>query len=184
VKIVHLQQDFSDLLKRVSEGHRIAQKMLFQQFSARILSICRQYITDDFVVEDMMLTVFVKIFKNLNTFENKGVFEAWIRRIAVNECISYIRSKKKISFIEPNEETITASHQTDAALMQADLQAMIDALPEGCKMVFVLYAVEGYKHHEISEMLGINEGTSKSQLSYARRILQQKIEQSEKVNHG
>jgi len=61
---------------------------------------------------------------------------------------------------------------------------MIDALPEGCKMVFVLYAVEGYKHHEISEMLGINEGTSKSQLSYARRILQQKIEQSEKVNHG
>ena len=99
VKIVHLQQDFSDLLKRVSEGHRIAQKMLFQQFSARILSICRQYITDDFVAEDMMLTVFVKIFKNLNTFENKGVFEAWIRRIAVNECISYIRSKKKISFI-------------------------------------------------------------------------------------
>lgn len=184
VKIVHLQQDFSDLLARVSGGDRMAQKMLFQQFSPRILSICRQYISDDYVAEDMMLTVFVKIFKNLSTFENKGAFEAWIRRIAVNECISYLRSKKKITFQEPNEETIVAHHQTDSALVQADLQAMIDTLPEGCKMVFILYAVEGYKHNEISEMLGINEGTSKSQLSYARRILQQKIEQSEKVNHG
>ena len=136
------------------------------------------------MIRFILSTIFLKIFKNLNSFENKGAFEAWIRRIAINECISYIRSKKKITFVEPNEETIVAYTQTDSGLVQADLQAMIDTLPEGCKMVFVLYAVEGYKHNEISEMLGINEGTSKSQLSYARRILQQKIEQSEKVNHG
>lgn len=181
--MIEIHGDLNELLRMASEGNRQSQRVLYQKYSPKLLSICRQYVNDDFIAEDLLVTSFMKIFLHLPSYEQKGVFEAWIRRITINQCISYIRANKKIKFSEP-DDILVADHRTDHQLMTNDIQQMIDTLPEGCKMVFNLYAVEGYKHQEIAEMLSINEGTSKSQLAYARKILQQMIYQSNLIHHG
>ena len=142
------------------------------------------YVKDVQQAEDVMITAFMKAFTNLKNFQHNGSFEGWIRRIVVNECISFLRVNKKVSFIDDgfcNEETTT---DNECELASDDIQLMIDNLPEGYKMVFNLYAIEGYKHKEIAGMLGINEGTSKSQLSHARKILQQQINATKKFDYG
>ena len=96
---------------------------------------------------------------------------------------SHIRTSKKVHFVEENE-ICTLTESADGILLVDDIQAMIDRLPLGCKMVFNLFAIEGYKHHEIADMLNINEGTSKSQLAYARKLLQQTLDSEKKVQHG
>jgi RNA polymerase sigma-70 factor (ECF subfamily) len=125
----------------------------------------------------------MKIFTHLSKFENKGNFEAWIRRITINECISFIRANKKVRFTD-EDINVSASDTSDSNIIMLDIQTMIDLLPYGCKMVFNLYAVEGYKHQEIAELLGISEGTSKSQLAYARKLLQQWLHQNNMAYHG
>ncbi len=141
-----------------------------------MLSVCRQYIKDVQFAEDVMVNGFVKVFKGLETFEYRGSFEGWIRKIMVRECISYLRKRQ---FVVYDDEMLTVKAiptQAEGAFMEVEyLQSMIDALPEGYKMVFVLYAVEGYKHHEIAKMLEISEGTSKSQLFKARKLLQENL---------
>ena len=102
----------------------------------------------------------------------------------VNECISFLRVHKKVSYIE-DAFYLEESTEIDAFELETeDIQLMIDNLPDGYKMVFNLYAIEGYKHKEIATMLGINEGTSKSQLSHARKILQQQINATKKFDYG
>ncbi len=162
----------------------MAQKQLFNRFSPRLLSICRQYIPDMYQAEDVMIAAFMKIFSKLHTFERKGNFEAWIRRIAINESISFIRSNKPVPDGEEILNGLSDTHQTADLLYKDDYQNMIDSLPEGCKIVFNLYAIEGFRHLEIAEMLQISEGTSKSQLAYARRLLQNMINQENKTYNG
>ncbi len=134
--------------------------------------------------EDILVTAFMKIFSHLSRFENKGSFEGWMRRIVVNECISAIRASKRISYLEDQNVEIEAFETSDSYLFTQDVQEMIDQLPHGCKMVFNLYAIEGYKHQEIAELLSISEGTSKSQLAYARKLLQNWVITNNKINHG
>ena len=125
------------------------------------------------------------MFTKLKSFNGKGSFEGWIRRIMVNEAISYIRSKKNLEF--STDDTVfpeTATNNIKSEIDVAEIQQLIDNLPEGYRMVFVMYAIEGYKHSEIATMLGINEGTSKSQLFKARQLLQQQIIKQNKVNYG
>jgi RNA polymerase sigma-70 factor (ECF subfamily) len=117
----------------------------------------------------------MKVFVHLKNFENKGSFEGWIRRIMVNESISFIRAQKKVSFLEDEYYKEEGFNTTESNFSVEEIQTLIDSLPEGYKMIFNLYAIEGYKHKEIAEMLGINEGTSKSQLSHARKMLQELI---------
>ncbi len=125
----------------------------------------------------------MKILMHLDKFEQKGSFEAWIRRITVNECISYIRANKNIQYTE-QVEVSAECNDADDRLFESDIQSMIDALPEGCKMVFILYSIEGYKHNEIAAMLSVSEGTSKSQLAYARKLLQKNLIQHKMVENG
>lgn len=183
LKIVDIYGELNVLIRQAIEKDRQAQKMLYQKFSPKLLNVCRQYVADIHKAEDLLVTSFMKIFTNLDKFENKGQFEAWIRRITVNECISHIRTSKKVHFVEENE-ICTLTESADGILLVDDIQAMIDRLPLGCKMVFNLFAIEGYKHHEIADMLNINEGTSKSQLAYARKLLQQTLDSEKKVQHG
>lgn len=157
------------------DNNRSAQKKIYLQFSPKMLSVCRQYIKDIQHAEDLMISAFLKVFLNLKYFEHKGSFEGWIRRIMVNECISFIRAQKKIAYLEDEYYTEESFNSTDSNLSVDDIQLLIDNLPDGCKMIFNLYAIEGYKHKEIAEMLGITEGTSKSQLSHARKILQEQL---------
>lgn len=184
MKVIKLHQQESDLIQMAVDNNRQAQQKIYTQFAPKMLGVCRQYIKDLHHAEDLMITAFMKVFTNLKNFENKGSFEGWIRRIMVNECISYIRVHKKVSYSEDEYYKEEGFNGIESELSMADIQYLIDALPEGYKMVFNLYAIEGYMHKEIGEMLGISEGTSKSQLSHARKVLQQQINKAKNYENG
>ncbi len=184
MKVINLHQNEKETIRLAVENNRQAQQQLFLQFSPKMLGVCRQYVRDLQQAEDVMITAFMKVFSSLKNFEHKGSFEGWIRRIMVNECISFIRVQKQVKFIE--DETFFEESYNDIAnkFSADDIQFLIDSLPDGYKMVFNLYAIEGYKHQEIAQMLGINEGTSKSQLSHARKMLQKQINKLKNYENG
>jgi len=184
MKIIHLHQEETEIIKLAVENNRQAQQQIYSRFSPKMLSVCRQYIKDIQLAEDVMITAFMKVFTNLNKFENKGSFEGWIRRIMVNECISYLRVQKKVKFTEDEIYVEESFNAIDSKFSTDQIQFLIDALPDGYRMIFNLYAIEGYKHNEIATMLGINEGTSKSQLSHARKMLQKQINILKKQDNG
>ncbi|KIC01786.1 RNA polymerase sigma-70 factor [Flavobacterium sp. JRM] len=184
MKVIHLHQEETEIIQLAIDNNRQAQQQIYSKFSSKMLSVCRQYIKDIQLAEDVMITSFMKVFVNLNRFENKGSFEGWIRRIMVNECISYLRVQKKVKFIEDENYTEESFNGIESQLSTDQIQFLIDSLPDGYKMVFNLYAIEGYKHNEIATMLGINEGTSKSQLSHARKMLQKQITTLKKQENG
>ncbi|MGD1945321.1 MAG: RNA polymerase sigma factor [Croceivirga sp.] len=176
MKVISFYSNEKQLVKRAVGGNHQAQQTIYDKFATKMLGVCRQYIRDLHYAEDVMVNGFVKVFKGLHSFEHKGSFEGWIRRIMVRESISYLRKRQ---FVVYDDEVLNA-HQVqmvaETTSMDAEhIQALIDTLPEGYKMVFVLYAVEGYKHNEIAELLGISEGTSKSQLFKARKLLQENL---------
>jgi RNA polymerase sigma-70 factor (ECF subfamily) len=184
MKIIHLHQEETKIIKLAAENNRQAQQQIYSRFSSKMLSVCRQYIKDIQLAEDVMITAFMKVFTNLSKFEHKGSFEGWIRRIMVNECISYLRVQKKVKFAEDEFFVEEGFNEIDSQFTVEQIQYLIDSLPDGYKMVFNLYAIEGYKHNEIAKMLGINEGTSKSQLSHARKMLQTQITILKKQDNG
>lgn len=184
MKVINLHQDENETIRLALEQNRHAQQKIYSKHAPKMLSICRQYIKDVHQAEDIMITAFMKVFANLKNFEHKGSFEGWIRRIMVNECISFLRVQKKVSFLEDEYYQVSGFNNTESKFSVEDIQSLIDHLPDGYKMVFNLYALEGYKHKEIAEMLGINEGTSKSQLSHARRLLQQQVAKSKNYSYG
>ena len=184
MKIIHLHHEETELIKLAVENNRQAQQQIYSRFYSKMLSVFRQYIKDIQLAEDVMITAFMKVFTSLSKFEHKGSFEGWIRRIMVNECISYLRVQKKVKFAEDEFFVEESFNEIDSQFTVDQIQFLIDALPDGYKMVFNLYAIEGYKHNEIAKMLGINEGTSKSQLSHARKMLQTQITILKKQDNG
>lgn len=184
MKVINLHQEEKNLIELAVENNRHAQQQIYTRFSPKMLSVCRQYIKDIHQAEDVMITAFMKVFVNLKNFESKGSFEGWIRRIMVNESISFIRAQKKVSFLEDEYYKEDGFNNIESNLSVEDIQSLIDRLPEGYKMIFNLYAIEGYKHKEIAEMLGINEGTSKSQLSHARKMLQELVNKMKNYDNG
>jgi RNA polymerase sigma-70 factor (ECF subfamily) len=175
MKVIYLHQEEKVLIELAVENNRQAQHQMYSKYSPKMLSVCRQYIKDLQQAEDIMITAFMKVFGNLNTFKHEGSFEGWIRRIMINECISFIRVHKKVKFIEDENYFEERFNNIESQFSIDDIQSLIDSLPEGYKMVFNLYCIEGFKHREIADLLGISEGTSKSQLSHARKILQDNI---------
>ena len=184
MKVINLHQQENEIIQLAVESNRQAQQKIYSQFSPKMLSVCRQYIKDIHQAEDIMITAFMKVFVNLKNFQHNGSFEGWIRRIMVNECISFIRVQKKIKYIEDEDFFEESFNDIESQFSLDDIQFLIDNLPDGYKMVFNLYAIEGYKHHEIATMLGINEGTSKSQLSHARKMLQRQINKLKNYSNG
>jgi RNA polymerase sigma-70 factor (ECF subfamily) len=184
MKVINLHQEEKEWIALAAEKNRHAQHQIYSKFSPKMLSVCRQYIKDIQQAEDIMITAFMKVFQNLKKFEHKGSFEGWIRRIMINECISYIRVQKKTTFIEDIHFTEEKYNNIESQFSVEDIQFLIDSLPDGYKMIFNLYAIEGYKHHEIAQMLGISEGTSKSQLSHARQLLQHNIKKLKNHSNG
>ncbi|WP_395053351.1 RNA polymerase sigma factor [Flavobacterium sp.] len=184
MKVINLHQEEKELIELAVANNRHAQQKIYSKFSPKMLSVCRQYIKDLHNAEDIMITAFMKVFTNLNKFEHKGSFEGWIRRIIINECISYIRVQKKVKFIEDENYFEDSFNNIESQFSVDDIQSLIDNLPDGYKMVFNLYCVEGFKHQEIATMLGINEGTSKSQLSHARKMLKEQINKLKNYSNG
>jgi RNA polymerase sigma-70 factor (ECF subfamily) len=175
LKLIDLHQEEKNRIQLAADNNRQAQQLIYASYAPKMLSVCRQYVKDIHHAEDVMITAFMKVFSSLSNFEHKGSFEGWIRRIMINESISYIRANKKISFLDDEQYSEEFANSIESQFNVEEIQLLIDALPDGYKMVFNLYVIEGYKHHEIAELLSISAGTSKSQLLQARRILQHEI---------
>lgn len=183
-KVIDLHKDEKEVIKQAIGNNRYAQKQIYNKYAPKMLSVCRQYIKDIHKAEDVMITVFMKTFTNLKSFSHNGSFEGWIRRIMINECISFLRVQKKIHYTEEEYFFEESYDEINQQLSVEQIQSLIDELPDGYRMVFNLYAIEGYKHQEIAVMLGISEGTSKSQLSHVRKMLQQQISVLNKRENG
>lgn len=183
MKIIKLHNQEKSLIKKAIANNREAQQILFEQHSPKMLGVCRQYVKDLHHAEDLMLKGFFKVFTNLHKFKHEGSFEDWIRRIMVNTCISYLRKKNIINLSDEDYVFNDAAIDNLENTAVEDIQKLIDQLPEGYKMVFNLFAIEGYRHSEIAVQLGISESTSKSQLFKARKLLQKNYLQMNKVVH-
>jgi RNA polymerase sigma-70 factor (ECF subfamily) len=148
-----------------------------------MLGICRQYVKDLQHAEDLLLSGFLKVFTNLSQFKHEGSFEGWIRRIMVNTCISHLRKKNLV--VLADDDFIFNDAATDSLENTSveDIQNLIDKLPEGYKIVFNLFAIEGFKHSEIAVKLGVSESTSKTQLFRARKLLQENYIKMNKTIH-
>lgn len=186
MKIIPLYKNHTKLIAKASKNDRRAQQEMFRQFSPKMLGVCRQYLKNTSLAEEVMLRGFMKIFSNLENFKHEGSFEGWMRRIMVNESISQLRKNKKLNFVSDTEIENSAEHSTtiETVLEADEIQRLIDELPDGYKTVFVLYVVEGYKHREIAELLQISENTSKTQLFKARKMLQNKVNNQNNMNYG
>ena len=173
----------TDLIIACKKQNAKAQRMLYDKYVTLMLGLCRRYIKGEMEAEDVMINGFMKVFTKINLFEGKGSFEGWMKRIMINEALGYIR-KNKAMYLEIEIEA--ADKEPDfnklfTELETNDLLKMVNELPSGYRTIFNLYAIEGYSHKEISELLGINENTSKSQLSRARMNLRKKLLASEQV---
>ncbi|MBI9033500.1 MAG: sigma-70 family RNA polymerase sigma factor [Bacteroidales bacterium] len=144
-----------------------------------MFGVCRYYSKDYTEAEDVLHEGFIKVFKKINQFEGKGVFEGWLRRVFVNTALERYRKQNILYPVEDYHQFVELADNYNAVeqITTKDLYAIIQELSPKYKMVFNLYAIEGYQHKEIAEMLGISEGTSKSNLARARTILQKKVKE-------
>jgi len=173
----------SDLVNACKKQNAKAQQLLYDKYASAMLGLCRRYVKGELEAEDVMIKGFMKVFSKIDIFEGKGSFEGWMKRIMINEALGYLR-KNKAMYLETDIEAADKEPDYDkltTALEEKDLLRMIKELPSGYRTIFNLYAIEGYSHKEIGELLGINENTSKSQLSRARMHLQRKLLETEQI---
>ena len=164
------------------KGDNKSQRYLYDRYAPIMLTVCRRYIKDQGIAEEIMIKGFTLVFDKLDQFRMEGSFEGWIRRIMVNESLGWLRKNRnmylEVDIDEANRELYV--EQISAVLHAEELMRMINELPQGYRTVFNLYAIEGYSHMEIAEKLGISVNTSKSQLSRARSYLQKQLLEIEK----
>lgn len=172
LKILQVSED--ELIQGCLKRERNSQKQLYDTFSSKMYGICYRYVKDPMLAEDVLVTAFTKIFEKIDQFKGDGSFEGWIRRIMVNESLTCLR-RNRTMYVETDLESADRQPDYDNLsdhLHVEDLMTMIESLPAGYRIVFNMYAIDGYSHKEIADHLGISENTSKSQLSRARVYLQ------------
>ena len=152
-----------------------AQRELYTRYSPKMLSVCYRFAHNREDAEDMLQDGFIKVFSQIHTFQNKGAFEGWIRRIIVHTCINHLKKNKKFN------ESVDIIHATGVQVREESVPSIVQAkqvvecirlLPMGYRTVLNLYAIEGYSHKEISEMLDVEESTSRSQYTRAKQMLE------------
>jgi len=182
-KVINLQSN-RQLIDRSLKKDRKAQRALYDKFAPQMLGLCAYYVKDRHNAEEVMLNGFFKAFTKLDTFRREGSFEGWLKRIMIYESISFLRKKHELIFTDNivGYEKLSENN-IEQNIAVNELIDLIDELPPSCKVVFNLYVIEGYKHHEISDVLGISEGTSKAQLYRARKSLQQKVGELKSNEH-
>jgi len=168
-----------NIIKGCIAGNRRDQELLYRRHAPRLYAVCLQYSDNDEEARDILQDGFIKIFENLINFKNEGSFEGWMRRIIVNTALEKYRSRHNLYRVDDidliPEPDADPDNEDYSGLEAIDLLNIIRELPPKYRMVFNLYAIEGYAHKEISRMMKISEGTSKSNLSRARLILQKKV---------
>lgn len=172
------------LIESCLKGDRKSQKILFDRFAGKMFALCKRYARNLQESEDMLQEAFVKVFNSLDKFGFKGSFEGWIRRIVVNTCLRYLEKDKiifeDIDIVEYSSSNVIQSSAIEN-LAEEELLKIIALLPDGYKMVFNLYVIEGYSHKEIAELLNIGESTSRSQLVKARKLLKELLIQQNRI---
>ncbi len=168
----------TSMLKGCLKGESKAQEMLYNMYSAKMMAVCRRYVRTDFEAEDVFHDAFLKVFTNLAQYKGEVPLEAWIRRIVVNTSITHYHKFKKEREQVDIEVAYDEAPQTNELVENLDAEEIIQVvktLPDGYRQVFNMYVIEGYNHQEIGNILGIAEGTSKSQLHKARELLKMKL---------
>jgi RNA polymerase sigma-70 factor (ECF subfamily) len=168
----------TELIERCKRGERLAQKTLYEKYAGKMFGLCKRYVKTIENAEEVLMEGFCKVFQKIDMYSGLGSFEGWIRRVLTNEALMFIRKNYKF-----NEHSELDNIQIEAVeisieeqLAASDILKLLDELPTGYRTVFNLYVMEGYKHREIAELLGISINTSKSQLILAKKRLKELIE--------
>jgi RNA polymerase sigma-70 factor (ECF subfamily) len=173
------------IIELCAKHHRKAQQELYDKYSRLLLGVCLRYASDKAEAEDILQDSFLKIFYNIQDYSGSGSFIGWLRKVTVNTAITHYHKNLKYRYsveIEEYESIETGVISFEEDFYTSDeLYRVLNELPTGYRMVFNLYAVEGYKHKEIAEMLGIDTNTSKSQYSRAKAVIRDKLEKLGKL---
>jgi RNA polymerase sigma-70 factor (ECF subfamily) len=181
----------AELIQACIRQDRLAQELLYKKYSSAMQYICNRYAQSTAEADDILIESFLKVFRQIESYKGNGSFEGWMKRIFINTAIDAFKKSKKNSLYiaTENEYCDRAIEEPDSwevladALSQEELLEMIDSLPSGYKIVFNLYAIENYTHKQIADWLGISEGTSKSQLAKAKRMLKEKVIAAAQEHH-
>jgi len=168
------------LIEKCKKQDRAAQKILYDRYAGLMLAICMRYVYERSEAEDILQEGFLKIFLKIGEFEGRGSFEGWLKRIFVNTAITHYHKSSKhnknhyeISDVQENK--FEKQKYNEAEFTRDELFNVVNSLPEGYRIVFNLYAIEGYKHKEIGKLLNIDINTSKSQYSRAKKLIRKKL---------
>ncbi|MCU0455280.1 MAG: RNA polymerase sigma factor [Bacteroidales bacterium] len=171
--------EIKEIINGCLKGNRRDQELLYRRHAAKLYAVCLQYSGNDEEARDILQEGFIKVFENLVNYKHEGSFEGWMRRIMVNTALEKYRSKHLLHRVDDIDQIPEPDAEPDnedyAGLQAVDLMMIIRDLPPKYRMVFNLFAIEGYSHKEIGSMMNITEGTSKSNLSRARVILQRRV---------
>lgn len=166
-----------DLIEACRQNDRRAQKTLYDRYSPVMYGVCRRYVKSPEDAEDVLVEAFYKVLTNLHQYKGSGSFEGWIRRIVVNEALMFLRKRHNFRMtVEVSEADQPTPNKVVQRLAAEDILGLLGQLPTGYRTVFNLYVLEGYKHREIAEILGISINTSKSQLILAKKKMQDLLE--------
>lgn len=168
-----------ELIRLCVANDTMAQSELYRRFAGKMSGVCLRYARNRTDAQDILQDSFVKVFLNLKSFKGEGSFEGWIKRIVINTSLKHYKKNLKFRSETDIDQAydITFDNHIVSNMSVNEVMAKVQLMPDGYRTIFNLYAIEGYQHNEIGEMLGISEGTSKSQLSRARNYLIQLIEQ-------
>lgn len=166
-----------ELIRRCIQQDTPAQNELYRRFAGKMMGVCMRYARNRTDAQDILQDAFVKVYLNLKSFKGDGSFEGWIKRIVINTSLKHYKKNLKFKQETDIEQAYDLSfdNQVISNMSAGEVMAKVQQMPDGYRTIFNLYAIEGYQHNEIGEMLGISEGTSKSQLSRARQFLIQII---------
>lgn len=169
------------LIQLCLKNDRKAQKNLYDRYSRKMMGVCLRYAGDTELAKDMLQDGFIRVFTNLTAFQNSGSFEGWMRRIIVNTCLEHLRKNDILQNAEDLDQPFSTVYDSEYSVVEElsaqDLMKIIGELPDGFRIVFNMYVIEGYSHKEIGEVLNITESTSRSQLTRAKQLLQKRIEE-------
>ena len=173
------------LIAAVKQGRRKAQKLLYDRYSPQMFGVARRYVKVREDAEDVLVSAFFKAMTNIDQFSGKGSFEGWIRRIVVNEALMLLRKRHNFNLtVESENFDVQTDMTVEEELAAQDLLGFLEQLPDGYRTVFNLYVLEGFKHREIAEQLGISINTSKSQLILAKKRLRDILEKANYQRYG
>jgi len=167
-----------DLVRGCIENNRKSQEILYRRYARAMYNLCRIYESDRENAKDILQEAFIKIFRNIGSFDSTGSLKSWMKKIITNTAIDHYRKNNKETQLIPIENIVDpcSNEESIASILNTkDIFSQVNRLPHGARMIFNLYAIEGYSHKEIADLLHISEGTSKSQINRAKQLLQQWI---------